>query len=216
MFAVRNLSLALLALAAVSNPILAAEDAEKESDFVHEWAAVFPVDDATHMYHMQEVGGSYADPNMKIVVIPTTQMDIEGIHTTEGGVAALMEGDSCEVIENGGTGSAIAETGSCFDLVVDESIDTNTFNLVTEGLTGVAVYTQHVPYEFERDTHFFQDSSGADVEPTAEETMEGGHAHGHGHGHEGHGSSDDEVSGAAGLGGLVGSAFAGAIVAAAL
>merc|ERR1719343_1050414 len=100
------------------------------------------------MYHMQEVDGAYADPNMKVVLIPTDQLDIEGIHSTEGAVAELMGGE-CEVIENGGTGSAIAETGSCYDLVVDETIKTNTFNLVTEGLTGLAVYTQHVPYEFE-------------------------------------------------------------------
>jgi len=167
------------------------KDSDNDSeatDFVHEWAAVFPMADASHQYLMQEVDGSYADPSMKVVLIPTTELNIEGIHTTEAAVAALMEGNSCETIENGGTGSAIAETGSCYELVVDTTTDTNTFNLVTEGLTGLAVYTQHVPYEFERDLHFLKDSAGTDIEPVAEETIDG-HGHGHGHGEHDSGSS---------------------------
>jgi zinc/manganese transport system substrate-binding protein len=214
MFALRkNLLLGALSLAVLGSAD-AATDEEAAADFVHEWAAVFPIADASHKYLMQEVEGSYADPNMKVVLIPTTELNIEGIHTTEGAVAALMEGDSCETVANGETASAVAETGSCYDLVVDETIKTNTFNLVTDGLTGVAVYTQHVPYEFEDDLHFFKDSADADIEPVAEETV-GGHGHGHGHGHSSH-ADEEEGSGAASVGGFVGSAIAGVIVAAAL
>lgn len=213
MFALQKpIFLGALSLALLGSAADAAADADM-ADFVHEWAAVFPIGDAAHQYLMQEVDGKYADPNMKIVLVPTTELNIEGIHTTEAGVAALMEGDSCETVENGGTGSAIAETGSCYDLVVDESIKTNVFNLVTDGLTGLAVYTQHVPYEFEDDKHFFKDSADTDIEPVAEE-MVGGHGHAHGHGHGG--GDEEDTSGAASFGGLAGSALAGAIVAAAL
>lgn len=240
LFSIRNLPVVLLSLAATPIVPVAGGGNHSDSEFVHEWAGVFPLADATHQYLMQSINGSYPDPNMKIVLIPTTDMTMEGIHTTEGGVAALMEGDgTCETLTNGGTGSAIGADGSCFDLVVNKTLDTNIYTLTTDGLEGVALYTQHVPYEFERDMHFFKDSEGKDIEPTQEETM-AGHGHGSDHGHkdhaDGHGDADDhghghahgpdhdhtdghvhdETSGAANFGGLVGSAVAGAIVAAAL
>merc|ERR1719191_1548234 len=70
-----------------------------------------------------------------------------------------------------------AAGGSCFELHVGTGVD-STFTIDTTGLTGLAVYAQHVPIEFERDTHYFYDSSGTDIEPIAEEGSDG---HGHGH-----------------------------------
>ena len=46
-------------------------------------------------------------------------------------------------------------------------------------MSGLAVFAQHVPIEFERDQHYLKDSSGTDIEPVAEEGS-GGHHHDHG------------------------------------
>merc|ERR1719478_1124863 len=70
-----------------------------------------------------------------------------------------------------------AAGGSCFELHVGTGDDT-TFTINTAGIAGIAVYAQHVPIEFERDTHYLYDSSSVDIEPIAEESA-GGHAHGH-------------------------------------
>merc|ERR1719271_256048 len=87
---------------------------------------------------------------------------------------------ACTVVEDGGSMTPAAD-GSCFDLTVDDSKDDSTFTIDTAGITGILVYAQHVPIEFERDTHYLYDSSEVDIEPIAQESSAGGHDHDHGH-----------------------------------
>ena len=57
-------------------------------------------------------------PSMRLVLIPTDTVTEEGLHGLEGGVEALIEGDSCTVVEDGESMTAIAPEGSCFELHV--------------------------------------------------------------------------------------------------
>ena len=155
-----------------------------------EWAGVFEMSDDTHTWSMQKVGGDYADPTMRLVLIPTDTPTEETMHDLEGGVEALMEGD-CTIVEDGETMSSIAADGSCFELHVGSG-DDSMFTIDTAGITGMAMYAQHVPTEFERDQHYLKDSAGTDIEPIAQE---GAGAHDHGdhddHGDDGHDDHDD-------------------------
>merc|ERR1719252_528478 len=90
----------------------------------------------------------------------------------------LLIDPACTVVNDGGSMTPAAE-GSCFELTVGTG-DDSTFTINTDGLTGIVVYAQHVPIEFERDRHYLYDSSNVDIEPVAEEA--GGHE-GHSHGH---------------------------------
>ena len=146
-------------------------------DGAFEWAGIFEMSDDTHTWSMQKVDGSYADQTMKLVLIPTDSTTEETMHDLEGGVEALMEGD-CTVVEDGETMSSISADGSCFDLHVGSG-DDSTFTMNTAGISGLAIYAQHVPIEFERTKHYLKDSAGEDIEPKAEEGAEG-HAHAHG------------------------------------
>ena len=153
-----------------------------------EWAGIFEIADSTHTWSMQKVGGEYADPSMRIVLIPTDTATEEGMHSLEGGVEDLIEGDSCLVVEDGETMTSIAAEGSCFELHVGTG-DDSSYTIDTTGMTGLAVFAQHVPTEFERDQHYLKDSSGTDIEPVAQEGA-GGHHHDHGdHG----GESEEEI-----------------------
>ena len=159
----------------------------------YEWAGIFESSDSTHNWNMQSVAGedgtlAYADPSMRIVVIPTQSPNEETMHSLEGSAGDMIEGDSCIILEDGGTMTPIAENGSCFELHVGPS-DDSSWTMDTQGMAGFAVFTAHSPYEFERDMHYLQDSAGADVEPIAEESS-GAHDHDHGghgddHGDEG-------------------------------
>ena len=82
-----------------------------------EWAGIFSVSDSTHTWTMEKKDGSYADPSMRVVLIPTDAPTEETMHSLEGGVEALIEGD-CKVVEDGETMTPIAADGSCFDLHV--------------------------------------------------------------------------------------------------
>ena len=158
-----------------------------------EWAGIFEMNDATHTWSMQKVDGDYADPTMRLVLIPTDTPTEETMHGLESGVEALIEGD-CTVVEDGETMSSIAAEGSCFELHVGTG-DDSTFTIDTDGITGMSMYAQHVPTEFERDQHYLKDSAGTDIEPVAQE---GAGAHGdhgdHGDEHgEDHDDHDDEM-----------------------
>merc|ERR1719428_2238720 len=74
---------------------------------------------------------------------------------------------SCMIIEVGESMTPAAD-GSCFELHVGTG-DDSTFTIVTDGISGLAVYAQHVPIEFGRDRHYLYDSSGTDIEPVAQD-----------------------------------------------
>jgi len=152
-----------------------------------EWAGVFPVNDSTHTWSMQQVDGAYADPAMKIVLFSADAADAAAIESNEDTAAALIEGE-CEDVAAGGTAEGpVTSDGVCYNLVVDEASEDSTFTINTEGVTSLLVYAEHNPMEFERDMHYLQDSAGADVEPAAQESA-AGHDHDHNHDH-----GDEEV-----------------------
>ena len=151
-----------------------------------EWAGVFEVSDNSHTWSMQKVEGDYADPSMRIVVFPTSTPNEEAIHASEEDAETMIEGDSCTVVEDGESITSIAAEGSCFELHVGTG-DDSTYTIDTTGLTGITVFAQHVPTEFERDQHYLKDSAGTDIEPVAQESS-GAHDHGH---HDEHGDEGD-------------------------
>ena len=161
----------------------------------YEWAGIFESSDSTHNWNMQAVAGedgtlSYADPSMRIVVIPTQSPNEPAMHSLEGSAGEMIEGDSCTILEDGGTMTPIAENGSCFELHVGQG-DDSSWAMDTQGMAGFAVFTAHSPYEFERDMHYLQDSAGADVEPIAEESS-GAHDHDHGGHGDDHGDEEED------------------------
>ena len=153
----------------------------------YEWAGIFSISDSAHTWTMEKKDGSYADPSMKVVIIPTDTPTEATMHSLEEDAETLIEGDSCVDVQDGGTMTPIAPEGSCFNLVVDETADMSSFNMDTTGMTGFAAFTAHSPYEFENTQHYLKDSAGDDVEHVAEEG--GGHDD---HGHDDHGDDHDD------------------------
>ena len=147
----------------------------------YEWAGIFSISDSAHTWTMEKKDGSYADPSMKVVIIPTDTPTEATMHSLEEDAETLIEGDSCVDVQDGGTMTPIAPEGSCFNLVVGTG-DMSSFNMDTTGMTGFAAFTAHSPYEFENTQHYLKDSAGNDVEHVAEEG--GGHDD---HGHDDHG-----------------------------
>ena len=154
-------SAATLCLLAAAPLLAAAQD--------YEWAGIFNSADTSHTWTMQKasVGGAYADAAMWLVIIPTDTVTAANMETLEAGVAALVTA-GCADTAAGGTMTPATPGGSCFNLQVDATNDDSTWTIDTTGLTGMAIYAQHVPTEFERDAHYLKDSSGTDIEPVAE------------------------------------------------
>jgi len=139
-----------------------------------EWAGIFDVSGAdSQTWTMAKKDGSYADPSMKVVLFSTTSATEAKMHDLEADANTLIEGTGCQRIDDGDTMNGITATGKCFEWHVADSKEVSSFSIDTTGITGLAAYTAHSPYEFEGDAHYLKDSSGADVEHVAEETSPG-------------------------------------------
>lgn len=143
-----------------------------------EWAGSFPMNDASHTWSLQAVGGEYADPSIRLVFY-VTEAGLEGIETNEDEATALIDGD-CTVVEAGGTlGPFDATTGSCYELRVGSEPD-SFYSMQTDAISALTIFAQHFPTEFERDQHYLKDSAGTDIEPVAQEGGDGHDHHHHG------------------------------------
>jgi hypothetical protein len=151
---------------------------EETDDKAFEWAGVFSIAESSHTWLMQKKSGKYADPTMKVVFIPTGTPTKAEMESLENKGSNLLLGSCQKKIHQEVMKPAAG--GSCFDLNVDTTLDDTRFTIDTTGITGLAIYAQHVPTEFERDTHYLLDPTGTAVEPAAQESTGGHHDHDHG------------------------------------
>ena len=142
-----------------------------------EWAGLFELKAGTYNWSFSKVDGDYADPAMKMVLL--SAHDIEEVEET---AEKLLEGDKTEKKMSG---DVIVAKNSSYELNFDANKEMTVFKVKIKKDGKYVFFTEHMPFEFEANEHFFKDTSGKDLEPIAQEP-EGGHDdHGHDD-HEGH------------------------------
>ena len=141
-----------------------------------EWAGLFELKAGTYNWSFSKVDGGYADPAMKMVIIET-----KDIHDSEELAENLIE---AKTSDNKSNGSVLTAKDISYTLNFDESKNVTRFKVEIKKNGKYAFFTEHMPFEFEANEHFFKDKSGNDIEPIAQEPSEGGgHHHGHAHAH---------------------------------
>ena len=150
------------------------EHGDDHGDHAFEWAGVFDLTEGTYNWSFAKVGGDYADPAMKMVILMSDE-----IESSEERAEELLESSNSTDRSHSGTLSA---NDLAFMLNFDESRETTVFSVEIKEAGKYAFFTEHMPFEFEADEHFFKDLSGNDVEPIAQEP-DSGHDHHHGHAH---------------------------------
>ena len=140
-----------------------------------EWAGLFELKAGTYNWSFSKVDGGYADPAMKMVIIET-----KDIHDSEELAEKLLE---AKTSDNKSNGSVLTARDISYILNFDESKNVTSFKVEIKKEGKYAFFTEHMPFEFEANEHFFKDKSGNDIEPTAQEPSEGGGHHGHAHAH---------------------------------
>ena len=139
-----------------------------------EWAGVFDLSAGTYKWSFAKVDGDYADPAMKMVILNSG--DIEA---SEELAKELLGSKDSETKRN--NDKLVAQEKAYF-LSFNEKKDITTFTVEIKKAGKYAFFTEHMPFEFEADEHFFKDVSGDDVEPIAQVPDEGDHHHHHDHG----------------------------------
>ena len=150
-------------------------------DHAFEWAGVFDLAAGTYKWSFAKVDGNYADPTMKMAILESG--DIEA---SEEKAEQLLEASSSDAKRHG---DVLVAQNKAYSLNFDTTKDMTVFSVEIKKAGKYAFYTEHMPFEFEADEHFFKDHARKDVEPIAQEPETGHHGHGHGD-HVKHGNDD--------------------------
>lgn len=143
-----------------------------------EWAGLFPTPENTYFWGAQRTGEplAFKDDYMDIVVLDANEarrrLDSHAkAELKEFAVTAntIFETATCEAKVNGET--LTPSSTKCYRLTLTGDADV-VFTFDLTGMNHIAVYTAHVPLEFERDEHFFKDDHGDDIEPEATMTQQ--------------------------------------------
>ena len=143
-------------------------DGHDHGDGEYEWSGIFETPDKRYIWSAQAVDGEYADPEMKMVVLPADEAtEDELLHLAKEAGHALEE--ECIEVEIGGNITAALDT--CYMLKFPPAMIDATYWIIPGGAKNVAFFTAHMPTEFERTNHYFKDVLGEDIEPVAQTGM---------------------------------------------
>ena len=156
----------------------AGHDDHAEGSF--EWAGKFQLSKGSYKWSFAKVGGEYADPAMKMVILESN--DIES--SEELAKELLGSKDSINKKNNG----TLVASNKAYVLNFDQGRESTVFNVEIQEDGQYTFFTEHMPFEFEAEEHFFKDLSNSDVEPIAQVPDEG-----EGHHHHDHGGLDPHV-----------------------
>jgi len=159
------------------------ENPSSEESGAFEWAGLFELSAGNYKWSFAKVDGEYADPAMKMVILESDDIEL----SEELAEELLGSDQNIEKSNN----DILSVSEKAYVLNFDQRKDITEFNVEIKKDGKYAFFTEHMPFEFEADEHFFKDVSNNDVEPIAQVPDEGdGHHHHH---HHGHGSLDPHV-----------------------
>ncbi len=171
--------------------------AHGEEGAAFEWVGAFELEAGEYVWSFSKVGGEYADPAMKMVILPADEASAHGIEKNEGVAGGYFSGEVKEVKDGG----ELEPLNGAYQLAFDQSKPVSAFRVKIAQKGSYVVFTEHMPTEFEAGEHFLKNARGEDVEAKAEEPeaehhhgegheMAEGHAHGH---HHHHGGKDPHI-----------------------
>lgn len=143
-------------------------DHDDEHEEPYEWAGSFDVSDHdTVEWIAQKVDGAYADDHMQMFIMEIDSAEEEDLEDADENYAEeILEAGDCTEIDNGGTISMSSTT--CYELHFDDSSYQSLFTIDVTDVDYFAVFTEHVPTEFERTSHYLLGTDGEEIEPEHE------------------------------------------------
>jgi hypothetical protein len=141
-----------------------ATSSETHGSELYEWGGMFEGSAENYIWVAQKVDGEYADPTLKMVVVVTDSISEDDFDAAEEKAEILFEAAGCTSVVAGGT--IVPSDSACIQLTFDTSIYESKFIISAIGPnSGLAVFTEHYPTEFEATSHYLRDVNGVDIEP---------------------------------------------------
>ncbi|MCG8685572.1 MAG: zinc ABC transporter substrate-binding protein [Desulfobacterales bacterium] len=143
-----------------------------------EWAGAFRLSPGEYAWTFAKVDGDYADPKMKMVILSSNLDGVAAIEDREEKAEGLMESHDVTKQVHGDTLSS--NESKAYQLVFDPDRNITEYRIIIEKEGVYTFFTEHMPFEFETNEHFFKDTERHDIEPIAQEPDTGHHHHHHG------------------------------------
>lgn len=153
--------------------MLEGEHAGGSGDVAYEWAGVFATPENTYTWIAEATGDAapytYADTSMQIVLLSVTTANRASLYAEAGEGNHSFYESACVDVASGGT--ITPEEDKCYKLTFSDTDQRSTFLIDATGAPNLAIFTEHVPTEFEVDYHYLQQGDFAannqrnDVEP---------------------------------------------------
>mmetsp|Transcript_4025 Transcript_4025/g.9860 ORF Transcript_4025/g.9860 Transcript_4025/m.9860 type:complete len:499 (+) Transcript_4025:268-1764(+) len=142
------------------------EHTDHASSSLWEWAGLFDLHDDWYVWTAQkrDLGNktAYAYAHMKLVVVEATGGNEADLHALETVAEHALEAACTEVDPN----TVITpKADGCYELHFDDDAWQSLFKLNATAVHNVAIFLEHLPSEFEADSHYLKDAEGVDVEP---------------------------------------------------
>ena len=143
--------------------------------YMFEWGGVFSTVEQFYVWTAQKASGTnYADAHMKLAVLPAASSTDAAFDALKAKGNYSLTFECTEVDTNE---LIVPKEDVCYELHFDTRSWQSLFILNTAGVSNVAIFTQHDPSEFERDTHYLKNQHGCDVNPVHTHPESASHDH---------------------------------------
>ncbi len=154
------------------------KDDHHDGDHAFEWAGAFKLSAGEYVWTFAKVDGDYADPKMKMVILASKLDGEAAIEEREEMAEGLIK--SHGAIDRNHGEALTPNDGNAYQLAFDSNRNVTEFRVMIKKEGVYTFFTEHMPFEFEADEHFFKNTEKQDIEPIAQEPDAGHHHHHHG------------------------------------
>jgi len=149
------------------------DEGHEESGLPYEWAGAFALKKGEYRWSFAKVGGEYADPKMKFLMIKSDTQSEDVIEVLEEEAKSLFETAQSTAKHH----DAIDANKKTYELTFDETKNKTIFKLSIKEDGTYIFFTEHMPFEFENKEHFLKDLAKNDIEPVQTKSEFDGHHH---------------------------------------
>lgn len=135
-----------------------------ENALPYEWAGLFFLKKGEYTWSFAKVDNEYADPAMKFLAIKNKTDNKNPIEYYEKDAIKLYDSKKIKNLKNGDN---INTNNSIYSLNFDNKKDVTSFKISIKEDGEYLFFTEHMPFEFEKDEHFFKDLKRNDIEAIA-------------------------------------------------
>ena len=158
-------------------------------DKAYEWVGLFHLKEDKYTWSFSKVNSEYADDKIKMLILKMNDNSKEAVEELEKKAQKIFS--SSKAISKKDL-STLNKTNTLYEINFNNKKEINKININIKENAAYLIFTEHLPYEFEKDEHFFKNSKNVDIEVLVEDPYREKEHEGHNHDKEAHSEHSHE------------------------